>query len=731
MRRAGHLTAALALAAALAFGALSAGCTTSPQAQSSPSGSPSAQTGKDVSNMEQLQIRTIRHEIAEIGEQTGNGAYGEYTEVALESDGFDALKAAFDQRNAQAAAHTQERVSAHANDPEAEGTTEAGRMNLALGGADATVEATPFINFLNECAVTRADTKLVCLLESEGAENEGWGNKVRFASHVYDAQTGTELALDDLVADPAQLPALVDEALHAKYFEGDMFAEGEDAAAVVQAKLEAGTLAWTADYLGMKFYFDSADFKHADWYQGMCVSLPYAAHPELFADACTAVPDDFIAQLEYGVAYELPGEAQGRSVRITRTHDDDNTGLGLLGTSPDSMKKNAAWTFTVQVGTGAGDDFAPAGEASNSPWFYDMYRQDYAPCLVRAGGRYYVYGFGDRNSDDYKTAVYDLNGDAPELLKELDEGFVAQACYTKWALPCNPAAVTMADRDCLASYDRITFTRDCRIDAETGLPSPEAGEYRAYTVNEAYKMRMAVAGTALDENGAPGQAATVPEGAVCVLESGLARDHYDMRLEDGSLVRLAYDDGARRIDGHYTADIMSVVPAAAAASASIESGPRQRTVWQHGREVPLVPETGNIVGTGAIIDYGDTPWWIAEEFVGTWTMTAADRELIAEWYSDGNAPTDGKLEIREDGTFTMVFDGDTYEGTLDATRGWGVYATGAMQRIGGMYGQSVWFDYTQESEADKSWSRIEFHADGLPYPLSKEVTPFQCFLTRR
>ena len=244
------------------------------------------------------------------------------------------------------------------------------------------------------------------------------------------------------------------------------------------------------------------------------------------------------------------------------------------------------------------------------------------------------------------------------------------------------------------------------------------------------KMRMGVNGTALDENGSPGEAITMPEGAVCVLESGVAHDHYDMRLDDGSLVRLAYDSGTRRIDDHYTADIMSVVPAAAATSAIIESGPRQRTVWQHGREVPLVPETGNIVGTGAIIDYGEVPWWIAEEFVGTWAMTEDDRALIAEWYSDGNAPSDGKMEIREDGTFTLVFDGDTYEGMLDETRGWGVFATGNMQRVGGMYGQSVWFDYTQESESDKQWTHIEFHADGQPYPMSEEVTPFQCFLTR-
>ena len=384
----------------------------------------------------------------------------------------------------------------------------------------------------------------------------------------------------------------------------------------MKAKLEAGTLAWTADYLGMRFYFDSADFHHADMFYGMCVSIPYEAHPDLFVETCRDTPADFIAQLEYDAAYQLPGDAKGRSVRLIRTHEE-NRSLGLLGTSPADTSQTAGWTFTTQVGTGSGDSFAPTGEASNRPWFYDMSRQDYAPCLVCAGGRYFVYGFGDRDSDDYKTAAYDLNGDAPKLIKELSEGFIAQACYTRWAFPCNPAAVTMADRDCLASYDRITFERDCRIDAETGLPSPEPAEYDAHTVNEAYKMRMAVNGTRIGDDGSAYGELTVPEGAVCVLESGVCHDHYNMRLDDGNLVRLAYDARTRKIEDHYTADIMSVVPAAAADSASIETGPRKRTVRQHGREVPLVPETGNIVGAGAIIDYGDTPWWIAEEFAGS------------------------------------------------------------------------------------------------------------------
>ncbi len=715
---------AVAIAVALCL----AGCASG---GGSAGGSPQAR--KDVANVEQLQVHVIRNTYAEVGDETGHGGYGEYTEVTLESEGYDALAAALDERNKRAATTAVDTVHDHANDPNAQATTDSHAMDVLLGGVDNTVQAIDFINFISQGIVTRADSNLTCLLETRVSEIDGWGKKMFFSSHVYDSATGAELALGDLVTDPAQLPELVSAALHEKYCFDGMFEEGEDAAQVVRGKLENpeanGALAWTADYLGMKFYFDSADFKHADMYQGMYVSLPYGEHPELFADACKATPDDFIAQLEYGKAYELPGDTQGRSVRVTRVHDDDARPQGLLGTSPNSSNATAGWTFSAQVGTGIGDAFALSGEASSSPWFYDMFRQDYMPSLVHADGAWYVYGFGDRNSDNYPTAVFKLD-DEPALIAEFEEGFTPSAPYTTWAFPCNPAAVTLADRDCLASYDRILFERACSIDGATGLPSPSPESYRAHTVNQAYKMRMGVNGTLIGEDGQPGEEAAIDEGSVCVLESGLRYNFYDMRLEDGRLVRLECDPQTRKIDEHYTADIMSMVPAFTAAITTIESGPRQRTIWQHGREVPLVPETGNIVGTGAILDYGDTAWWVAEEFVGAWAMTEEDRALIAEWYSDGNPPDDGALEIREDGTFTMTFAGRTYEGVLDKKRGYGVYAGGSMAETGGGHSQAVWFDYTSESSADKSWTRLAFHADDLPYPLSEQVLAFQCYLTR-
>lgn len=734
------ITLALCLAGCAPDGAnpasSSSGSASSESSNDNNANSPNAR--KDVTDVEQLQVQMIRNATAEIGEQTGNGAYGEYTDIVLESDGYDQLKVALEARNKQAAAAINDKVHDHATNPDAQSTTEGHELDLLLGGVDKTVTAVDFINFLSAGTVTRADSKLLCVLESEGSQLDGWGDKVSFSSHVFDSQTGAELTLQDLVSDTSQLPAIVDEAMHEKYFMEGMIEEDEDVAQVVRDKMENpaehGALAWTADYLGMKFYFDSNDFSFANAYHGMYVSVPYAEHPGLFADACATIPDDFIAQLEYDTVYELPGDAKGRSVRVTRAHRE-GAQLGVLGTSPMSTSSGAGWTFTVQVGTGTGDDFAPAGEASNTPWFYDMYRQDYMPCLVCVDGAYYLYGFGDRNSDGYNTAIYALddgNG-APKQLGELSEGFVVQPTYTRWSLPCNPAAVTMADRDCLASYDRILFERPCAIDGATGMPTPAATEqdYTAHTVNQAYKTRIGVNAVLIDDNGHEAENVVIDEDTVLSLEAGMPQDHYDMRLEDGRLARLMCDGKTRKIDGHYTNDMLTMVPAASAAESTIETGARQRRVWHHGQYVQLVPETGNIVGMGAIIDYGDTPWWVAEEFVGTWVATEADRERIAEWYSDGNPPDDGTLEIREDGTFAMTFAGTSYEGTLDATRGFGVYAGGAMTPVDGGHTQTVWLDYkTYEGEEKGTWSHIEFHVDGLPYPMSEEAPAFGCYFTR-
>ena len=735
MKTTRYMMVLVATAIALALGLT--GCASGDSSPASPDNSNSS-ARRDVTDVEQLQVQMTRNPIAEVGEQTGKGAYGEYTNISLESDSFDALLLALEARNKQVAIAAEDKVNGHANDPDAQSTTEAHELDLQLGGADKTVQAVDFIDFLSAGTVTRADTNLTCVLESEGSQLDGWGDKVSFASHVYDSQTGTELALGDLVTDTSQLPEVIDAAMHEKYYMEGMLKEDEDVAQIVRDKLENptehGALAWTADYLGMKFYFGSNDFSFANSYHGMYVSVPYAEHPGLFADVCATIPDDFIAQLEYGKAYELPGDAKGRSVQVTRSHRE-GAQLGLLGTSPVNTSKSAGWTFTVQVGTGTGDDFAPTGEASNLPWFYDMYRQDYMPCLVCVDGAYYLYGFGDRNSEGYNTAVYALDdGDGmPKLLGELSEGFVAQPTYTHWSFPCNPAAVTMADNDCLASYDRILFERPCAIDGATGMPTPSAKEqdYTAHTVNQAYKTRLSVNAVLLGDDRQEIGNAVVEENTVCFLEGGMPQDHYDMRLGDGRLVRLAYDSQTRQIDDHYTSDLLTMVPAASAEEATIETGARQRRVWHHGQYVNLVPETGNIVGTGAIIDYGDTPWWIAEEFVGTWVSTEADRERIVEWYSDGNPPDDGKLEIRENGTFAMTFGGISYEGTLAKTRGYAVYAGGEMTPVDGGYTQGVWFDYiTYDDEEKDTWSHIEFHVDGLPYPMSEQAPAFECYFTR-
>ena len=669
-------------------------------------------------DIEQLALDTARRSYAEIDEEAGIGGYGEWTEIELVSTGYDALEAALAQRNELVAARAVERVHDHVTNPDLSAISEARAWDEMLGGVETDVEAPDFVNYLSAGVVTRADTALTCILEARGAEDEGWGNRLSFTSHVYDSQTGEELALEDLVADTSLLPDLVSEALHRKYILEDMFEEEEDAAAIVRGKLENpaehGELAWTADYLGMRFYFGSDDFAHADTYHGMYVSLPYHENPDLFAPICQALPEDFVAQIEYGVAYELPGDAQARAVCITRAHNDNVEG-------------NWGWTFRVAVGTVDDGAFEQTGEALYSCWFYDICRQDYTPSLVCADGRYCVYGFGDRDSGSLHTSVFSIQDDGIALVRESREGLWSGVPYTVWAFPSNPAQVTLAATDCLASYDRIVFERTAALVGD-GTTEPEASSYAAHTVNECYATRIEVGGFLLSDDGSVGEATVIPAGSICYLAGGAAYDHYDMRLEDGRLVRLEYDPQHYEIDGHYTRDIFVIVPTAAAESCVTPIGPRERLVWVHGREVPLVPETGNITGAGAIIDYGDSVWWIEEEFVGTFVQVDALPSFFG-----GNLITT-TLTIREDGTFsfTVAANGleDAYEGVLSATRGWGVYASGEMRPADGSgYARQVWLDYADAGDGE-DYSVVEFFSEQLPYPMSEQTPPYHCYLTR-
>ncbi|MBQ9815213.1 MAG: hypothetical protein IJM53_05920 [Lachnospiraceae bacterium] len=114
------------------------------------------------------------------------------------------------------------------------------------------------------------------------------------------------------------------------------------------------------------------------------------------------------------------------------------------------------------------------------------------------------------------------------------------------------------------------------------------------------------------------------------------------------------------------------------------------TVEIKGKEYHTIRGTGNIVGVGAIIDFGDDKWWQVENFVGHYELTDED-----------SGYDHASLDILEDGTFHIIVDDTDIECTVSETRGYMVWA-----EAGGVY-------FTFE-DAEENLLRVQMA--GEPYP---------------
>lgn len=150
---------------------------------------------------------------------------------------------------------------------------------------------------------------------------------------------------------------------------------------------------------------------------------------------------------------------------------------------------------------------------------------------------------------------------------------------------------------------------------------------------------------------------------------------------------------------------------------------RTFTVEINGKTYNTVSGTGNSVGTGAEIDFGEDKWWEVEHFTGRYELTEKAIEVMKK--EMGTSGVDfveydtAFFEITPDGQITFqAGDEELYEGTVDAARLYGCYATGA----------GFEFDFYQ-SEDGPDENFIEVRRRGEPYPVN---TPgYQIYLERK
>ena len=148
--------------------------------------------------------------------------------------------------------------------------------------------------------VRRADSVVLSLL-SDSYSDYGWIEDFRGMHGTnYDAQTGQELALNDVVDVSNDLANAVADELNSHQWAGDF--DYRDAVQAYFANTPYDGFSWTLDYNGVTFYFADGDLEEPG-NGGKTATVSFAEYPQLFKEKYMAVPDAYMVELPMDSSY--------------------------------------------------------------------------------------------------------------------------------------------------------------------------------------------------------------------------------------------------------------------------------------------------------------------------------------------------------------------------------------------------------------------------------------------
>ena len=379
-------------------------------------------------------VKTTLRELVSVDPAKGIGVYGRYTELAAEGEVPEVLSQILDEANARAKESVETRAAQFLAENDWSVADPAGADPMGAAAPEFEDEAESVVTERYSyrtisCItnVTRADETLISILETEmeggiGTAEGDWTSEAencRFSGAVYDTQSGEKLDLADLVSDADDLSALLEEAFANKYGVEGL---GED----------TYIPAWTADYLGLRFYLDgaqvpkevrdqlSSDFRR----KALHVSIPYSALGGPLCEAAGKTPESFIAQVEKNVDYALPHADQ--TIRIEKAATDYGTEEYRIVISD---RKN-----------GKGDD-----EGTKAWWL--EYATDGSDFYVfRAQGKYYFYRLDDLQDRGYVYSFGSPDGGFDRFANQNAQCFDSFLHEIRLALPYDPDCAHMRER---------------------------------------------------------------------------------------------------------------------------------------------------------------------------------------------------------------------------------------------------------------------------------------------
>ena len=393
-----------------------------------------------------------------------------------------------------------------------------------------------------EAMIRRADSNVLSVLY-RGTAYEGGAHGYYYCfGENYDAQTGELLKLEDVVIDMEAFPELVKEQLYT-FWEPLSFYDDLDLNRHFKENQES--IAWNLDYHGITICFNP--YEIAPYASGMqVVTVPFADHPEVFAEEYTHGPKAYGIQLDIESPFYYDVDSDG-------TLDE----LLVSGSLTDDMiyMKHVIYIDgeCYEQSSFNNEDHMP--DDGQEFYAYEIF----TPHLVHtANGRNYLFIENLTDSDFRTNTVYELTDGTVKGVEMLHSSMHTE--MSKESEYLLRQALTDPNHFIMDTRTWVLGTADgyqSYYISEDGY-SYSNEEYYTFEPYFTYTARKDFEANLVDENGVVGDAIVVKAGEQLTYYRTDASLYADLLLKDGRIVRveLEWDNGWCLINGIYVEEIL-------------------------------------------------------------------------------------------------------------------------------------------------------------------------------
>ena len=244
----------------------------------------------------------------------------------------------------------------------------------------------------------------------------------------YDAQTGLELALNDVVDVNNDLADAVANELNSHQWAGDF--DYRDAVQAYFANTPYDGFSWTLDYNGVTFYFADGDLEEPGNGE-KTATVSFTQYPELFNEKYMAVPAAYMVELPLDSSFftDLDGDGDLEELNITGYFDSD---VGMY------------------------TKFGIYADADGSYHYEDCFASGFIPYYVKTaeGHHHYLYLFCEQDEGSgpipmMLLVVFDVSGGRLTRVGEMNAapGYIPDGIYR---VPTDPEDFYLDDFDSMA-----------------------------------------------------------------------------------------------------------------------------------------------------------------------------------------------------------------------------------------------------------------------------------------